>query len=113
MLDIGVPPPNSACRVCASCASSPEKLLSDSKVSSVGTSALKECPEPTGRILPEAWRMICTSSSRFFGASRSSGRQLCTPDQLRQGIGRGVSAAQSERHGNARQAPSRLARCNS
>lgn len=93
----------------------PIEKLSDSNVPSVGTKALNECPEPTGRILPGAWRMTCTNSARSLGASRSRGRQLCAPDQLRQGINRGARAnwASAGLLLIAMNAPATAERCNS
>ncbi|MNF68940.1 hypothetical protein D3C84_508110 [compost metagenome] len=80
----------------------------------MGTSALKECAEPTGRILPGAWRTTCVNSSRFLGANRAAGRQLWPPDQLRQGIRRGArsSSASAGVEPSAVKAPMTLARCN-
>jgi hypothetical protein len=57
--------------------------------------------------------MTAVNSSRFFGATRAAGRQLCPPDQLRQGISRGAHQLAQRRIGSQRaERADDTARCN-
>src|SRR6266403_11518 len=104
--ETGVPAQNSACRLALSWLIRPLIFATDTMVPSVGTSGLKECPEPTGRMtLPALPRINAASSSSFAGAGRSAGMQLWPPDQLRQTTMRSRSAARS-RPGRPPNAPS-------
>nr|WP_219730930.1 hypothetical protein [Novosphingobium sp. NBM11] len=57
----------------ASCPASPAMRSSESIVPDVGTSAVKLCPAPTGRIGVGAAGSACTSSDSLAGARRRSG----------------------------------------
>ena len=82
-----MPAHTSASSVLSSLVAIPARKSLATSVPAQGTSALNECPAPTGRSAPGVLARMSSSCASLSGAARPLGTQAWLPAQLRHGSG--------------------------